>query len=469
MTADEFAIEIKNTLPYAPNSQQDQVIGALARFCSPYAPDDAVFLLNGYAGTGKTSICGALVRALKLVGIESVLLAPTGRAAKVFGTYAGKHAYTIHRKIYRYPAFGDYSSSVKSVLENKHKRAIFIVDEASMITDKDSSGGNLLEDLIHYVYTGDNCKLLLLGDTAQLPPVGCPFSPAMDSDTLKKYGLRVTKATLTEIARQAAKSGILYNATLLRRAMKKSPLPLPQIKTEAFSDVKLITPEDMPEELYTAYSRDGIQESIVITRSNQRAAGFNKEIRSSVLYIDTELANGELLIVSKNNYHWASKVKGLEFIANGDVMAVEQVIATEEKYGFRFSDVELSILDSDVSFKAKIMLDTLDNDTANLSNERLTQLYYAIMQDSELFDAFTPAEARLKALKDNPYWNALQVKYAYSVTCHKAQGGQWKNVFVDMSYIPPESMGMEFYRWLYTAVSRATTRLFILGAEQYGF
>lgn len=468
MTAEEFAIEIINTLPYAPNSQQEQVIGALARFCSPSAPDDAVFLLNGYAGTGKTSICGALVRALKIVGIESVLLAPTGRAAKVFGSYAGKLAYTIHRKIYRHPAFGDYSSTVRSVLENKHKQAIFIVDEASMISDKDSSGGNLLEDLIHYVYTGDNCKLILLGDTAQLPPVGCDFSPAMDADTLKRYGLRVTRATLTEIARQAAKSGILYNATLLRKAMKKSPIPLPKIKTDSFSDVSLITPEEMAEELYSAYTRDGKQESIVITRSNQRANGFNKEIRSSVLYLDTELANGELLIVSKNNYHWATKVKGLDFIANGDVLIVDKVISTEEKYGFRFSDVEFSIPDSEISFKAKIVLETLDCDTPSLSNEQMTKLYYAIMQDTELFDAFTPSEVRLKALKDNPYWNALQVKYAYSVTCHKAQGGQWKNVFVDMSYIPPESMGIEFYRWLYTAISRATTRLFILGAEQYG-
>lgn len=462
MTAEQFATEIASALPFAPNGQQQLVIGALSRFCSPAAHADAVFLLNGYAGTGKTSICGALVKALRKVGIGSMLLAPTGRAAKVFGGYAGHAAYTIHRKIYSHPAFGDVSSTVRAVKENKSKNTIFIVDEASMITGDDHSGGNLLEDLIHYVYTGDNCKLILLGDMAQLPPVGSEFSPAMDPDTLRSYGLRVTRATLTETARQAAHSGILFNATWLRRAMRVDPLPAPQLKADGFDDVRLISPEDMPEELYAAYNRDGIQEAIVITRSNQRATGFNREIRQSVLYLDEELARGELLIVSKNNYHWASQVKGLDFIANGDAVVVERVIGTEDKYGFRFADVELSIPETEARFTAKVMLETLYNETANVSNDRLSQLYYGIMQDPDLFDAFTPADARLRALKTNPHWNALQVKYGYAVTCHKAQGGQWRNVFVDMSYIPAEAMGMDFYRWLYTAVSRARTRLFII-------
>lgn len=462
MTAEQFATEIASVLPFAPNGQQELVIGALSRFCSPATHDDVVFLLNGYAGTGKTSICGALVKALRTVGIGSMLLAPTGRAAKVFGGYAGHPAYTIHRKIYSHPAFGDTSSTVRVVKENKSKNTIFIVDEASMITGDDHSGANLLEDLIHYVYTGDNCKLILLGDMAQLPPVGSEFSPAMDPDTLKSYGLRVTHATLTEIARQAAHSGILSNATWLRRAMRVDPLPAPRLKAEGFADVKLISPEEMPEELYAAYNRDGMQEAIVITRSNQRATGFNREIRQSVLYLDEELARGELLIVAKNNYHWASQVKGLDFIANGDAVVVERVLGTEDKYGFRFSDVELSMPDSEVRLTAKVMLDTLYNETANVSQDRMNQLYYAIMQDQDLFDAYTPADARLRALKTNPHWNALQVKYGYAVTCHKAQGGQWLNVFVDMSYIPAEAMGMDFYRWLYTAVTRARTRLYII-------
>ncbi len=455
--------QIIQALPYAPNRQQELVIGALARFCSPGTPEESVFLLNGYAGTGKTSICGALVKALAAQGIGTMLLAPTGRAAKVFGAYAQHPAYTIHRKIYRHPGIGDMSSTVRAVMENKMKNTIFIVDEASMITGQDSTGASVLEDLIQYVYTGDNCRLLLLGDTAQLPPVGSPFSPAMDVDSLKKYGLRVTRATLTETARQASYSGILYNATWLRRAMKTDPLPAPKIFTQGFPDVKLIAGEDMPEELYNAYNHSGIQESIVITRSNQRAAGFNREIRGSVLYLEEELAPGELLIVSKNNYHWASKIKELDFIANGDVVSVEKVVGTEDRYGFRFADVELRIPDTEIVFPAKIMLETLASESAAVSNERLTELYYSIMQDPVLFDASVPADARLRALRTNPHWNALQVKYAYAVTCHKAQGGQWKNVFVDMAYIPPDAMGLEFYRWLYTAVSRARQSLYILG------
>lgn len=465
MTTEEFASLITSNLPYSPNSQQSLVVGALSRFCAPAAPQEAAFMLCGYAGTGKTSICGALVKSLQCVGISSVLLAPTGRAAKVFSQYAGAPAWTIHRKIYRHPGIADTQSSVRSVLENKHSNTIFIIDEASMITAADSSGGNVLEDLIHYVYTGDNCRMILLGDTAQLPPVGCDFSPAMSADVLRSYGLRVTRAVLTETARQAAHSGILSNATWLRRAMRQNPLPLPQISTGGFDDVRLISGEDMPEELYGAYSRDGLQESIVITRSNMRATGFNREIRASVLYLEEELAPGELLIISKNNYHWATKIKELDFIANGDVVAVDKVLGREERYGLRFADVRLSIPDTEIEFEAKIMLDALAADTASLPNERMTQLYYDIMQDPALFDASVPMGARLKALRANPYWNALQVKYAYAVTCHKAQGGQWKNVFVDMAYIPPEAMGLDFYRWLYTAVSRARSRLYLIGFQ----
>ncbi len=464
MTIEQFIEEIKLNLPYTPNGQQELVIGALSRFCSPAAPDDAVFLLNGYAGTGKTSLCGALVKALRTVGISAELLAPTGRAAKVFSAYSGHPAYTIHRRIYKHPTLLDgQAMQGRAVIENRHKNTLFIVDEASMITAQESTGANVLEDLIHYVYTGENCKLLLMGDTAQLPPVGCLFSPAMDADTLRNYGLRVSRATLTETARQAAHSGILYNATWLRRAMRQDPLPLPKIATQGFSDVLLIAAEDMPEDLYNAYSRDGMQETIVITRSNQRAAGFNREIRGNVLYLEEELSRGELVLVTKNNYFWSTKVKELDFIANGDVFAIDSVLGIEDKYGFRFADVRMSVPDSEISFDAKIMLESLACESASIPQERISQLYYAIMDDPELFSPYTPADARLKALRTNPYWNALQVKYAYAVTCHKAQGGQWKNVFVDMSYIPAEAMGIDFYRWFYTAVSRARTTLYLIG------
>lgn len=465
MLDSEFAQLITGNLPYTPNGQQQQVIGVLSRFCSPTAPAESVFLLAGYAGTGKTSLCGALVKSLKQIGINSMLLAPTGRAAKVFGTYAQHPAYTIHRIIYRHTGIGSDMQGSRQTAENRFTNTFFIVDEASMITGEDASGQNLLEDLIHYVYTGDGCRLILLGDTAQLPPVGSTFSPAMQPDVLKSFGLRVTRVTLSEIARQGAKSGILYNATWLRKAMRVNPLPTPQFFT-AFDDVREITPEEMPEELYTAYNRDGIQDTIVVTRSNQRAVGFNREIRLSVLYIEEQLAKGEMLIVTKNNYFWSEKIKEINFIANGDIVEVQEVLGIEDKYGFRFADVQLNIPETDIMFTAKVMLDTLDEETANIPPERFNQLYYAIMEDPALFSPYTPAETRLKALKRNPYWNALHVKYAYAVTCHKAQGGQWKNVFVDASYIPPEAMGLDFYRWLYTAETRATTRLFLIRNEE---
>lgn len=461
MDALEFSTLIFSNLPFIPNGQQTQVVGVLSRFCSPAAPSDAVFLLNGYAGTGKTSLCGALVKSLGQIGVQSVLLAPTGRAAKVFGSFAHHPAYTIHRTIYSHPSAGVMNFSKRDTVPNKHRNTIFVVDEASMITGMDSSGFNLLEDLIHYVYTGDNCRMILLGDTAQLPPVGSDFSPAMSPEVLKGYGLRVSRVTLTEIARQGAGSGILYNATWLRKAMRVNPLPTPEFFTD-FPDVKEILPEDMPEELYNAYNSAGVNETIVITRSNQRAVGFNREIRSSVLYFEEELCKGEMLIVSKNNYFWSEKIKEINFLANGDIVEVQEVLGYEEKYGFRFADVTLGLPDTDILFPAKVMLETLNAETAGMSQERYNQLYYSIMEDPELFSPYTPADARLKALRKNPYWNALQVKYAYAVTCHKAQGGQWKNVFVDASYIPVDAMGMDFYRWLYTAVTRASSRLYLI-------
>lgn len=461
MTTDEFSQLLLSNLPYTPNDQQRQVVGVLSRFCSPGAPDDSVFLLNGYAGTGKTSLCGALVKTLHSVGIGAVLLAPTGRAAKVFGSYAHQTAYTIHRVIYRHSVTMSPQGGARAAAENRYRNTFFIVDEASMITGGEASGDNVLEDLIHYVYTGDNCRLILLGDTAQLPPVGNDYSPAMSADVLRGYGLRVTRVTLTQIARQGAESGILVNATWLRKAMRATPLPVPKVFA-GYADVKEILPEDMPEYLYSAYGRDGVEETIVITRSNQRALGFNREIRATVLYLEEQLAKGEMLIVSKNNYFWTENVKEVNFLANGDIVSVSRVVGCEHKYGFSFADVELTLPDSGLTITAKVMLDVLNTDTANLPQERWNQLYYAIMDDPDLFSPYTPADARLQALKKNPYWNALHVKYAYAVTCHKAQGGQWRNVFVDMSYVPAEAMGMDFYRWLYTAETRATSRLFLI-------
>ena len=464
MDAKEFAANVLTALPYTANDQQVAVIAALSRFCSP-APtsSDRVFIVNGYAGTGKTSLTGALVKTLALVGISTVLLAPTGRAAKVFGAYAGQPAYTIHRKIYRHSFGGEFQSGSAVVQENNGRNIVFIVDEASMIGGADERGGNLLEDLLHYVYSGENCKLILLGDTAQLPPVGSVESPAMNPDVLRSYGMKVSRASLTATARQRGGSGILYNATWLRRAMQADPLPLPKLFTNGFEDVMNVSGEDLPEYLETAYSRDGIDETLLITRSNRMATEYNRAIRANVLYVEEELQRGELLIVAKNNYYWTKKIKELDFIANGDVVSVVKVVGTETRYGLRFADVELSMPDREaISFPAKIMLATLTTETARMSQDDYNRLYYGLIDDPEMFPADMPYELRVAKLRDNPYWNALQVKYAYAATCHKAQGGQWSNVFIDLSYIPPEAMGIDFYRWLYTAVSRARKRLYFI-------
>ena len=464
MDAKEFAANVLLALPYEANDQQVAVIAALSRFCAP-APtvSDRVFVLNGYAGTGKTSLTGALVRTLASVGIATVLLAPTGRAAKVFSDNSGPSAYTIHRKIYRHQFGSDFGAGRSAVQQNNGRDIVFIVDEASMIGAADERGNNLLEDLIHYVYAGENCRLILLGDTAQLPPVGSAESPAMSAEVLRGYGLKVTKATLTATARQKGGSGILYNATWLRRAMQASELPQPRLFTDGFDDVALVKGEDLPEMLDQAYSRDGIEETLLITRSNRMATDYNRAIRANVLYIEEQLQRGELLIVAKNNYYWTRKLKDVDFIANGDVVTVDRVVGTEMRYGLRFADVELSMPDrGSAAFPAKIMLETLTAETAGMSQDDYNRLYYGLIDDGEMFPADMPYERRVARLRDNPYWNALQVKYAYAATCHKAQGGQWSNVFVDLSYIPPEAMGIEFYRWLYTAVSRARSRLYLI-------
>lgn len=464
MDAKEFAANVLLALPYTPNDQQVAVIAALSRFCSPApAQADRVFVVNGYAGTGKTSLTGALVKTLAAVGVQTVLLAPTGRAAKVFGAYAGHQAYTIHRKIYRHQPGTDYAAGGAPVQENNSRNTVFIVDEASMIGAGDERGGNLLEDLIHYVYSGENCKLILLGDTAQLPPVGSTESPAMNADALRRLGLKVSRATLTATARQQKGSGILYNATWLRRAMASPELPPLKVTIKGFDDVAVVAPEDLPEQIETAYGRDGVEETLVITRSNRSATEYNRAIRARVLYIEEELQRGELLIVAKNNYYWTRKLKGVDFIANGDVVKVTSVKSTERRYGLRFANVELSMPDrGDTTVEAKLMIETLNTDSAGMTQDDYNRLYYGLIDDPEMFPMDMPYELRVAKLRDNPYWNALQVKYAYAATCHKAQGGQWSNVFVDVSYVPPEAMGVDFYRWLYTAVTRARKKLFFV-------
>lgn len=479
MTADEFAIEVLDALPYAPNDQQMALAQALARFIAAPPGPDRVFLLNGYAGTGKTSLTGALVKVLKTLRRPFMLLAPTGRAAKVFSANAGGiPAYTIHRKIYRHYLAGiqpDAARTAPMQAENKLENAVFIVDEASMIGADNERGTNLLEDLITFVYSGQNCRLILIGDTAQLPPVGSDISPAMNPDTLRALGLKVTAATLTMTARQAADSGILFNATRLRRTMARikaaapdAPVPVPKLCVDPFDDVEIVSGEDLPDIITDAYS-EGLTDTIVITRSNRRAAEYNAAIRSQVLFRENEIETGDMLIVSRNHY-FGKKNGAIEFVANGDILTVAKVYGTENRFGLRFADVALTMPHPDpegepITFDIKILLDSLASPEASISRQAWNDLYYGIVDDNGPY-ANMPVEARLKALRTDPYWTALHVKYAYAVTCHKAQGGQWNNVFIDLSYIPDDAFGLNLYRWFYTAVTRARTNLFLIAPPE---
>lgn len=452
----QFAESIVESLPFEPTHQQIGLIAALARYCSAATPSDTVFMLNGYAGTGKTSVTGALVKALPLIGMRAVLLAPTGRAAKVLSAHANHPAWTIHRRIYRHASVAQGMTGVTGVAENRSTNTVFIVDEASMISAENNEGTNLLEDLIHYVFSGVNCRLILSGDTAQLPPPGSEESPAMSPDVLRSMGLRVTRAVITKTVRQSSRSGILYNATRLRRDMLLDPIPVPRLVVSPFSDVSVTEGEDLQDALDSAYAENGVNDTLLITRSNKRAVQFNLAIRSSILDYETELVKGEPLMIAKNNYFWTREIKEVDFIANGDIAIVEKIYGTESRDGIRYADVALKLPDHGVTLDTKIMLSSLVSEAPGLDPELQRRHMESTLNNPELFAPDTPYEQRFARLKTDPYFNALQVKYAYAVTCHKAQGGQWKSVFVDMGMIQPEALtSLDFYRWLYTATTRA--------------
>lgn len=457
----EFAQEIMNQLPFEPNNQQIELIAALARYCSPSTPSDTVFILNGYAGTGKTSVTGALVKALGAIHMKAVLLAPTGRAAKVLASHADHPAWTIHKRIYRHTPEFLGAGGFAGIAENKSANTVFIVDEASMIaTTSDPSAPNILEDLLHYVFSGVNCRLIFIGDTAQLPPPGSDFSPAMESTTFRQMGLHATRATITKTVRQSSHSGILYNATRLRRNMLLEPIPAPEIVDRPFGDVHIVDGPDLQDALETAYSLYGVPETLLITRSNRRAVQFNLAVRSTILDYETELVRGEQLMIAKNNYYWSREVKGLDFIANGDIATVEAIYGTETRGRIRYADVSLRLPDHDVTFDAKIMLSSLTSEAPALDPELQQQHLQDRLNDPDLFPYGAPMDQRYMRLKTDPWFNALQVKYAYAVTCHKAQGGQWQSVFIDAGGVQPDALHtLDFYRWLYTATTRATRDL----------
>lgn len=465
-----LARQIADNLPYTPNEQQQQLLDTLSRYIIN-GKDNDLFLLTGYAGTGKTSIIGATVKALDALKYKTVLLAPTGRAAKVFSRYASHPAYTIHRKIYRQQRF---SPDMRGFLagNNTHRDTLFIVDEASMIANATNDSGyygsgNLLDDLIEYVYAGDNCRLILLGDSAQLPPIGQPFSPALSPQILRAAGVNVITFNLDRVARQHAESGILHNATQLRADITNAQqpiLPPPQLRLNGFPDIINLSGEYLIETISDSYDRVGLDETIIITRSNKRAGIFNQGVRNQILYREEELTAGDMLLVAKNNYYWGKEYKEVDFIANGDVAQVVRLRKSYEMYGSRFADVQLYFPDLDVELEARILLDTLTSDAPALTLQQNEQLYTAILND---YAHIANQRERLQRLKADPWFNALQVKYAYAVTCHKAQGGQWRHTYIDMGYIDPENLTIDFYRWLYTAITRATDKVYLINPAPY--
>ncbi len=456
--------QIKENFPYQPTLEQENAVKSLSEFLLSTLMDE-VFILRGYAGTGKTSLVGALVKTMDQLQQKCVLLAPTGRAAKVFSAYAEHPAFTIHKKIYRQQSFSNELSNF-SINDNLATNTLFIVDEASMISNEGLSGsvfgtGRLLDDLVQFVYSGQGCRLLLMGDTAQLPPVGEEFSPALFSDALKGYGLEVREIDLTQVVRQVQESGILWNATQLRQLIAENDCySLPKIKITGFPDIKLVPGTELIEELTHCYDHDGMDETIVVCRSNKRANLYNNGIRAQILWREDELNSGDMLMIAKNNYYWTEKYKEMDFIANGEIAVVRRVRRTRDMYGFRFAEVTLRFPDqNDVELDANLLLDTLHSDSPALPKEDNDRLFYAVLED---YIDIPIKRDRMKKMKADPHYNALQVKYAYAITCHKAQGGQWKNVFLDQGYMTDEYLTPDYFRWLYTAFTRATKTLYLV-------
>lgn len=464
MLNNDLSQQIKRNFSYKPTEEQENTLNSFSNFLLS-SSQEKILILRGYAGTGKTSLVSALVKTLDEVGRKCVLLAPTGRAAKVFSLYSHHPAYTIHRRIYRQRVFsGDMDNFTLNT--NLHRQTLFIVDEASMIANEGISGasfgtGRLLDDLIEYIYSVPGCSLMLVGDTAQLPPVGEVQSPALSAAVLQGYGLEVTECLLTQVVRQAADSGILYNATRLRQAiMNEECFMLPSVKIGSCPDVKVIQGGDLIETISESYDKAGMDETIVICRSNKRANLYNKGIRNTILYREDELNAGDVLMVAKNNYFWGADCKELDFIANGDVAVVRRVRRVREMYGFRFADALLCFPDyADLELEVTLLLDTLHHDSPSLPREQSERLFEAVSED---YAHLPTKRERIKKIKEDLYYNALQVKYAYAVTCHKAQGGQWQRVFLDQGYLTEELVSPDYYRWLYTAFTRATEILYLV-------
>ncbi|HIW64781.1 MAG TPA: AAA family ATPase [Candidatus Alistipes intestinipullorum] len=466
MFSTHIATQIYAKICFETTPGQKKIIEKLSEYL---ADDDfsKIFVLNGYAGTGKTTLIAALVGALKEVEIKPILLAPTGRAAKVLARYAHEKAHTIHKRIYRQRTNADYESKF-SLNINPERGAVFIVDEASMLADRTDSGtlfgsGSLLHDLIDYVRSGRGCRLILVGDSAQLPPVGADFCPALDPATMSSYG-EIVYGTMDEVVRQEAQSGILFNATLVRCMLENGICEIPRLRMD-FPDVEAVGGGDFLEKLQDCYAQYGRDETIVITRSNKRANRYNEGIRRHVLCAEEEIESGDMLMVVKNNYYYPEHTEQcpMNFIANGDIARLKRLRRFEEFYGFRFANAVLQFPDyDDAELECKILLDTIASESPSLTREESTRLFYEVEKD--YLDIGSKLK-RFKEIRENPHFNAVQVKFSYAVTCHKAQGGQWRAVFVDRCLFGDEPMTRDMLRWLYTALTRATDKLYLVNFD----
>ncbi|KJD36193.1 ATP-dependent endonuclease [Tamlana sedimentorum] len=472
MTAPEFYKLLKQHFPFKTTLKQDIVLQQLAEFIFN-KNNNALYVLKGYAGTGKTTIVGTIVTNLWKAKKSAVLMAPTGRAAKVIANYSGKEAFTIHKKIY-FPK-KDRGGGVKFVLQpNKHKNTIFIVDEASMIPDtpgdsKLFENGSLLDDLMQYVYAGHQCKLLLIGDTAQLPPVKLDISPALNENTLAlNYNKDVTKMELDEVVRQEQGSGILANATVLRDHLAHDFYDEFKFNIEPFDDIiRLIDGHEIMDAINDSYSDHGKEDTAIIVRSNKRANLYNQQIRNRILFNENEITVGDYLMVVKNNYFWIKPTTEAGFIANGDIIEVLEIFSIVSLYSFRFAEVKVRMVDYPKMqpFETVLLLDTIDAETPSLPYEDSNRLYQEVMKD---YEEETAKYKKFLKVKANKYFNALQVKFSYAITCHKSQGGQWNTVFIEQPYLP-NGPDKDYMRWLYTAVTRAKEKLYLIGFKNEFF
>ncbi len=460
---------LNKKFPFEPTSQQSEVINQLTEFVENSSAN-SLFLLKGYAGTGKTTLVSSLINSLWSVGKKVVLLAPTGRAAKVLSVYSKKSAFTIHKKIY-WMRTNSQGNTYVTLQENKHTNTIFVVDEASMIpdsSDKGFGGRILLDDLIEYVYSGVMCKLILIGDTAQLPPVHLEISPALDENLLGlTYRKDVYSAELTQVVRQQSSSLVLENATQLRDKIKDNNFSTPSIKCNN-EVIRLDVGMDIQDALEDAYSQSGVEGTVVICRSNKRANLYNQQIRARIRGQEDELSTGDFLMVVRNNYFWLPEGSKAGFIANGDMVEVMRIYEINELYDCRFARISVRLVDypDEENLECIVLLDVLTSESPAMTYEQYKKFYDEVAKD---YTDIPKRAQRNKEIKLNPYFNALQVKFAYAITCHKSQGGQWENVFVEQGYFTSDMLSKEYFRWLYTALTRTTKKLHLINFKKEFF